>query len=137
MQERIDAELLHRQDASARHFDQIPDPPAKKRRGAMNKTETAYLALLESRGDVLEARFEEVKFRLATGAWYTPDFFARTKRGFEVHEVKGFWREAARVRIKVAAEQFPWWPFYVAKKVKVADGGGWDIELVSCRGRGE
>ena len=71
-----------------------------------------------------------MKLRLATGAWYTPDFAAANPatRRIELHEVKGFWREAARVRIKVAAEAFPMFDFFVARLQKKAEGGAWIVE---------
>jgi len=34
---------------------------------------------------------------------------------FEIHETKGHWREAARVRIKVAADLYPWFKFVAVK----------------------
>ena len=77
----------------------------------MNKIEAAYAAHLEcckSAGEIRRYEFEGMKFRLAEGAYYTPDFIVRRPNDtLECHEVKGFWREAARVRIKVAAEQWP------------------------------
>lgn len=96
--------------------------PAPKR--GMNKTEAAYaqhLDLLKHAGEVLWWRFEPLKFRLADGAWFKPDFgVLLAGRAFELHETKGFWREAARVRIKVAAEQFPF-KFVAIKR----DGASW------------
>ena len=41
----------------------------------------------------------------------------------EMHEVKGFWREDARLKIKVAAEQFPF-RFVAVTKSK----DGWATE---------
>lgn len=61
--------------------------------------------------------YEGIKVRLADGAWYTPDFLVRSPDGaLEVHEVKGEWREAARVRVKVAAEALPWLPIRIIQK---------------------
>jgi len=75
----------------------------------MNKTETAYaqrLNLLLKADEIVYWGFEAIKFRLADGAWYTPDFLVQTLDGLEVHEVKGFFREAAKVRWKVAKELY-------------------------------
>ena len=45
----------------------------------------------------------------------------------ELHEVKGFWMDDARVKIKVAAEMYPF--KFVAIKVKAKkDGGGYSVE---------
>ena len=92
-----------------------------------NRTEAAYAAVLDGMqqaGLIEWYRFEPWKLRLAYGAYYTPDFGVMTADGYmECHEVKGFWREAARVRIKVAAEQFPF-RFVAVKK----SGKDWEYE---------
>lgn len=94
----------------------------------MNKTEAAWCARLEVArlaGEVLEYRFEAMKLRLANNTFYTPDFMvilADTTIRFD--EVKGFWRDDARVKIKVAAEQFPWFRFQAVSK----DKGQWLTE---------
>lgn len=88
--------------------------PAKAvpRRGVMNKLETDYSQLLDIRmlgGEIQEWAFEPERFRLAGGAYYTPDFRVVLANGeVELHEIKGHWREAARVRIKVASELHPY-----------------------------
>jgi hypothetical protein len=71
----------------------------------MNKTETAYaqrLDLLAKADNIGFWGFEAIKLKLADGAWYTPDFLVQTLDTLEIHEVKGFFREAAKVRWKVA-----------------------------------
>jgi hypothetical protein len=77
----------------------------------MNKTEAAYARYLEARlvaGEILWYSYESMKFRLAGKTFYTPDFPVMLADGsMEMHEVKGFWEEDARVKIKVAAELFP------------------------------
>ncbi len=102
----------------------------------MNKTEAAYSRLLDmeirsmSRHEraVCWQAFEPVSLRLGTGASYKPDFMVQLENGeVEFHEVKGFWREAARVRIKIAAHQFPMFRFIAVKRAK---GGGWDEEEI-------
>lgn len=79
--------------------------------GAMNKTEAAYAAHLEQQkqaGMVAWYRFEGLKFRLADNTFYTPDFAVMLSGGeLQAHEVKGFWTDDARVKIKVAAEMYP------------------------------
>lgn len=93
-----------------------------------NKTEAAYMALLEARkraGEILWYQFEGITLKLADDTRYTPDFFVLMADGsLECHETKGFWRDDARVKIKVAASMFPF-RFVAAKKAK---GGGWDLE---------
>lgn len=84
----------------------------------MNKTERDYadhLYGLQLAKEIISYEFEGVKLRLGKGAWYTPDFLVVTPERFELHEVKGFWREAARVRIKTAAAKHPYFKFIVIK----------------------
>ncbi len=77
----------------------------------MNRTEAAYQAELELRrrvGEVASYGFEVLKFRLAKDTFYTPDFIVMLSDGkLEAHEVKGFWRDDARAKIKIAAALFP------------------------------
>jgi len=101
------------------------------KQGAMNKTEAAYaqhLELLKSAGEVLWYKFEGIKFRLADNTHYSPDFSVMVKDGgMEIHEVKGFWQDDAKVKIKVAADMYPF--RFIAIKAKTKkDGGGWAVE---------
>ena len=97
----------------------------------MNKLESAYsehLELQRSAGEIRWHRYAPMRLRLADGAYYKPDFGVWKRDGsFELHETKGFWREAARVRIKVAAELFPMFRFVAIKRV----GGNWVREEFS------
>lgn len=97
----------------------------------MNKTESAYAQHLELRrnaGDVQWWAFEPVKLRLADNTFYTPDFGVMASDGvLEMHEVKGFWEDDARVKIKVAAAQFPF-RFIALKAEAKKRGGGWKEE---------
>jgi hypothetical protein len=99
--------------------------------GQMNKTEQAYAQHLETRkrvGQILWYRFEGLKLRLADNTFYSPDFAVMLADGsLECHEVKGFWVDDARVKIKVAADQYPM--RFIAVKVRAKkDGGGWKLE---------
>ncbi len=99
--------------------------------GVMNKTEAEYAAGLDLRmhaGEVAWWKFEGVKLRLADNTFYTPDFAVMLAGGqLEVHEVKGHWTDDARVKIKVAADQYPLRFIAVTKRSK-KNGGGWDVE---------
>lgn len=99
--------------------------------GAMNKTEAAYDSHLLDRahaGEVLWHRFEGIKLRLADSTFYTCDFAVLPKNGvLEMHEVKGFWTDDARVKIKVAASMYPFRFLAVTAKAK-SRGGGWAVE---------
>lgn len=99
------------------------------RRGVMNGTESEYAALLELRrlagGDIEWYAFEAITLKLGEDARYTPDFLVMRCDGtIECHETKGHWEEAALVRIKVAANKFPF-RFIAQQKKTKKDGGGW------------
>lgn len=100
----------------------------RKERGTMNKLEAAYAAHLEERkllGEVLWYSFEAVTFKLGEGCRFTPDFLVMTADGYlECHETKGFWADDAKVKIKLAAEKFPF-RFVAMTKVAKKHGGGW------------
>ena len=97
----------------------------------MNKTEAAYaqeLEILRRAGEVAWYRFEGLKLRLADNTFYTPDFAVMKANGLmECHEVKGYWADDARVKIKVAAEMYPF-RFIAIKARAKRDGGGWEVE---------
>jgi len=80
----------------------------------MNKTEARYAELLELRklaGEILDYKFEPFRLILAGNTSYCPDFLVVFKDHFEIHEVKGFLRDDANVKFKVAARTFPWFKF--------------------------
>ena len=61
--------------------------------------------------------FEAIKLKLAGGCWYTPDFFVLDAAGrMWFVEVKGFWRDDAKVKVKVAAALHPHFGWLVAKR---------------------
>lgn len=98
----------------------------------MNSLETAWskeLEMLRLAGEVLAWKFEPMKLRLAKKTFYTPDFMVVHK---DLHisfdETKGFWQDDARVKIKVAAKDFPWFKFRAIQKLAKKRGGGWTIE---------
>jgi hypothetical protein len=102
-------------------------PRARPVPGAMNKTEQQYADYLQKRllgGEIISYRFEALKLRLADKTFYTPDFIVTFSDQIECHEVKGFWRDDARVKIKVAAALFPEFAFMAVTK----RGKGWDYE---------
>lgn len=106
------------------------------KQGVLNKTESAYeehLKLLMTAGEILWYSFEGLKFRLADNTSYTPDFAVMKKDGqIELHEVKGaeaIFRDDAKVKIKVAAETYPF-VFKVAFPASRRLGDGWTIKVV-------
>ena len=105
--------------------------------GEMNKGEAQYAAFLErekAAGRVLWWKFEGLKLRLADNTFYTPDFAVLgADLVMECHEVKGFWMEDARVKIKVAADLYPF-RFKAIKTLRKKAGGGWKEEDFSRSG---
>ena len=97
----------------------------------MNRTEAAYAQRLELQrqaGEVVWFKFEGIKLRLADATFYTPDFAVMLAAGeLQLHEIKGFWQDDARVKIKVAADQYPMQFLGVTARAK-KDGGGWSYE---------
>lgn len=94
--------------------------------GTMNKTETQYsqhLSLRRHAGDIEAFWFEGMTLKLAQDTRYTPDFVVLRKDGFiEMHDTKGakkilrkdgsretvaYSQEDSKLKIKVAAEMFP------------------------------
>ena len=101
-----------------------------QRDGRPNKTEAAYEAVLKARmlaGEIRKYAFESLKLRLADNTFYTPDFWVMNALDqIEIHEVKGgFMTDDAIVKLKVAAELFPF-RFFLAVKA----GNNWNVSEV-------
>lgn len=100
-----------------------------RKAGEMNKTEAAYAEYLDDcipNGRVKAYWFDAIKLRLAGNTFYTPDFFVlMADWSLEVHEVKGHWEDDARVKIKVAADKYPF-RFLAVRR----DKGGWAFEEI-------
>lgn len=95
--------------------------------GEMNRTEEAYAAELELQkraGMILWWKFEGIKLRLADNTFLTVDFAVMVADGtLEMREVKGYFEEDAKVKLKVAASLYPF-RFRVIRKIK----GRWEVE---------
>ena len=114
--------------------------PARRPGDRMNRTEAAWARQLDAQK--LTYTFEATKFRLANNTWYTPDFVVFCPNGdgtytIEVHEVKGFWRDDARVKWKTVAEQWPQFRFVAVGKRKAREGGGWWRETYGGKENGK
>lgn len=90
----------------------------------LNKTEAEFLVKL--RADKWPwIGVQAVKLRLASNkCTYTPDFITVDDGVIVAWEVKGFWRDDARVKIKVAAKEYPFIRFVAVTKTK----SGWKEE---------
>jgi hypothetical protein len=105
----------------------------------LNKTEQAFLdTYLKPRcGETEFILAQAMTLRLGNGVRYTVDFVLGStipatndyEDGvhLQAYEVKGFMRDDAAVKVKVAAFMFPWIKFHLATKIK---GGGWSIQDV-------
>ena len=100
--------------------------------GRMNKMEAEYAGILDVRrqaGEVAGYWFESLKLRLADRTWYSIDFLVMLADGsLEVHEVKGFMEDDAAAKLKVAASQYPLFPFILVTR----RGGKWSFATVSA-----
>jgi hypothetical protein len=112
--------------------------------GTMNNTEAEYAARLNAMvaaGEYIGWRYEAYTLRLAPKTTYTPDFVVQLPtREIEVHEVKAckangsfLCEDDARVKIKVAAEMFTEFRFFLCGKLPKKSGGGWKIEEVGTK----
>lgn len=104
--------------------------PQRHTPGEMNGAEAEFYQLLELRrlaGEFCAIHFEQVTLKLGKDLRYTPDFFVVDKDGFiSCYEVKGFFRDDSRVKILAAAQAFPYFAFYLARKQR----GAWVVEEV-------
>ena len=102
--------------------------------GVMNKTEAEYaltLAAKKAAGEIQNYWFECFKIKLADKTYYTPDFMVMANDDvWEAHEVKGFWEDDARVKVKVFAETYPIRVRCFTKRAK-KNGGGWEEETMT------
>lgn len=91
-----------------------------KNEKGQNRTEAKFeeqvLAVLKAAGEVRGYWFEPFKFLLAGSTSYRLDFLVQRRDGSMAGvEVKGFMRDDAAVKVKVAAAHNPWLDIYVAK----------------------
>lgn len=92
----------------------------------LNKTERAFLEKLRGDGYAWIG-IQSFKLKLADNTTYTPDFWSfRHGERMIAWEVKGFWRDDARVKIKVAAHQYRFFDFIAVQR----KGGQWTEEKI-------
>lgn len=87
----------------------------------MNKTESAYAIELDCQkreGKIVGYWFESVKLKLANRTHYTPDFLVLYPDGrLQFVEIKGFLRDDAAVKFKMAREKFSWANWIMLRRV--------------------
>lgn len=101
--------------------------PKKLRGKGMNKTEKRFSLILEDAkqdGKILDWKFESVSLKIAENTRYNPDFVVTLKSGrWQAFEIKGFLRDDAAVKFKVACGLFPEITFTMIREKR---GGGWE-----------
>lgn len=108
----------------------------RKKKGEMNATEARfanYLRGLEITGEIIWWRHEGIKLQLADNTTLNVDFNVMYADGLlvmiDVKGAKAIIEEDAKVKMKVAAEQFPFVFRYAFPRQK-KDGGGWIFEEI-------
>lgn len=115
-------------DQLAEHLARIkaPVPAAVEPAGPKfkSKLEAEYAQMLEAQarsGLIKSWMYEGITVRLADGVRFTVDFNVIGLDGsLSMVETKGFMREAARVRLLVAARMFPMWSWFLVRKKRGA-----------------
>lgn len=109
------------------YLSKMPGISKKPTPGKMNRWESEYAKFLCNcmfSEEIAGFKFEAFRLSLGGGVQYIPDFFVlENDESFSVHEVKGFWRDDARVKFKIAADRYPQFRFYECRKI----GDLWDI----------
>ena len=92
----------------------------------LNKLERAWLSEMRSRGYGFIG-VQSVTLKLGHDCRYTPDFTAVVDGVRCAFETKGFMRDDAQVKLRVAAREFRWlFAFHLVTR----QNGAWKVELV-------
>lgn len=104
------------------NFDQKKSTDEQK----LNKTERAFLSYLRMLGHP-DIGVQDLTLKIGDDCRFTPDFRSIDQNGrFCIWETKGYMRDDALVKLKVAARKFSRFDFYLVKK----NGASWDITPV-------
>lgn len=107
-------------------------PTLRQKRGPkLNKTEAAFEAYLRANTE-RTIHTQDITLTLGNGVRYTPDFSTWAKLGDAFpafFEVKGFMRDDAAVKLKVAAAMYPQFMFFLVHRDRTQPSG-WRIEEV-------
>jgi hypothetical protein len=136
------AEQAERSRAVREDLDLAPSKPQRTQPAdGMNKTERSFsetLVIAKSRTLIVDWYREPVKLRLAGRTWYTPDFLVEC---FDLHEhepltfieVKGWMRDDAAVKLKVAARTYQCFRWLLVTRYGLH---GWTVREVTHTGIG-
>ena len=127
-------EAAKRAKKATQRLDQLPPKPAfsfdlsaSKDEARLNKTETAYLAHLRAMKPPWIG-IQNITVKLADDCRLTPDFCTVGADGkLTLVDVKGFQREDAFIKMKVAARLFPMFRFLIVTR----QSGAWSEKVVS------
>jgi hypothetical protein len=107
--------------------------PAKKRlrqnsEPKLNATEKEFERVLADRFSDCFRTTQAVTFRLGNGVRYTPDFVLFSPIGgtVDAYEVKGYMRDDAAVKLKVAAALYP----FIVWRLVWKEDGRWQEQVV-------
>ena len=129
--------IAHEAEQRAKKATQRLDPPpakvdllfnlsASKDEAKLNKTERAYLEHLRSLS-LLWIGIQNITVKIADDCRLTPDFcYVGADKKLTIVDVKGFQREDALIKMKVAARLFPMFRFVIVTK----QAGGWLVKDV-------
>lgn len=84
----------------------------------MNKLERAFHGKAVAAFGVGNVYFEPFKLRLAGRTWYTLDFLIDDGYPMFLYEIKGFMRDDAAIKLKVAADTYPCFTFVLVTRPK-------------------
>lgn len=103
-------------------------PVGPRYRSKLEAFYAAHLAALQHAGEIQTWRYENIRLVLGAKTSLTPDFHVINKDGrHEFRETKGWAREDAMVKLKVAARQFAWATFYLVTRQQ----GQWIEKIVT------
>ena len=113
--------------------------PLRQSAGGLNKLEQAFLGHLPADSIHSTVLTQAITLKIANGCRYTPDFVLTGGAPndpltppcwwgtlLRAYEVKGFMRDDAAVKLKVAASLYPWIAFHLVTRKK----GVWQITPV-------
>jgi hypothetical protein len=132
------AGVAHPRTVTVEHATELPParklgkPRIRQNSAGLNKTEQAFSDWLRSNLTMtMVALPQAITLKLANGVRYTPDFFTiEAYNGchrLKAYETKGYMRDDASVKLKVAATLYPWIRFHLVTK---RSGGAWQIDPV-------
>jgi hypothetical protein len=112
--------------------------PKGTRMVGLNKTEQRFADMLASSPLVTRWEREPFKFRLAGRTFYTPDFgvWHWNEPRLTLCELKGWMRDDAAVKLKVAASRYPEFRWLLVTRDSRGRVGRWEVREVTSAGIG-